>query len=35
MKQLNPSEEIPAPIAQVEQLLLARRRAKRGFKKVS
>jgi hypothetical protein len=35
LKQLNPNEDIPQPIAEVEQLLLARRRAKRGFKKVS
>ncbi|WP_141736585.1 response regulator [Oligoflexus tunisiensis] len=35
MKQLNPNEEIPAPIAEIDQLLLARRRVKRGFQKVS
>jgi tetratricopeptide (TPR) repeat protein len=35
MKQLQPDAEIPAPIAEIDLLLLARRRAKRGFKKVS
>ena len=35
LKQISPNEDIPKPIAEVEQLLLARRRAKRGFKKVS
>jgi DNA-binding response OmpR family regulator len=35
LKQISPNEEIPAVIAEVEQLLLARRRAKHGLKKVS
>jgi tetratricopeptide (TPR) repeat protein len=35
MKQLNPNEEIPSPISEIEQQLLERRRTKRGFQKVS
>lgn len=35
MKQLNPKEVIPAPIAEVDQLLVARRRTRRPFQKVS
>jgi DNA-binding response OmpR family regulator len=35
MKQLKLKEEIPSPIVEIDQILLARRRAKRGFKKVS
>ncbi len=35
LKQLNPEEEIPAAIAEVDELILARRRVKRGLRQVS